>query len=129
MVRFPRAVAALLMLLMIGGRVLTAACEIACSFDAGGPHTGQTEHPCHESSPVPLDPDLLSSRAPHSSCGHDDAEPFVVAAKSILDAHLHAAKVPGSTRVKPQTSDRSQNPLRAHTPRDTSAAPAAPLRI
>ncbi len=139
MVRSSPAVAALLVLLMISGRVLTVACEIACSLDAGRPHSEQVAdrppadagHGCHEAIPAPLaEPDLLWSCAPHSACGHeDDAEPFVVAAKSVLESDLHVAKLPGSTRVEPLTSDRSQNRLREHAPRGGSAPPAAPLRI
>lgn len=137
MVRLSAAVAALLVLLMISGRMLTAACEIACSFDAGSPHSEQAESPtpnahgCHESLPEGLEnSDLLASRTPHSSCGHeDDAEPFVMAARSILDAQLHPAKLPNSTSVERLTSDRSESRLPVRTPRDASAAPAVPLRI
>lgn len=138
MARSSPALAALLVLLMIGGRVLTTACEIACAFDAGSAHTAQADRPttagghgCHEPTPAPLvNHNLLWSHAPHSACGHQDAaEPFVLAVKLVLKADLHVAKLTGSTRVEPLTSNRQQARLQVYSPPDTSAAPVAPLRI
>jgi hypothetical protein len=126
------------MLIMTSGRLLTAACEIACLDASAVPRTIQSEAPttaahfgCHESASAPgEDADRLSPRGTHTTCGHPEAaEPFLVASKSVADFGVQSASPARSGRTGPVASARAKQRLQERTPPGVSSARVDPLRI
>ena len=128
-----RLISALLVLAMIGGRAIAAACEIACLSAApvsqNVPLTTakSSGHACHESAPESSAATAHVTARSHDGCHNDTTALFVLTAKPVRDSA--ASTELALSAPQPFVASVAARTLPEPTPPDLQRALVVPLRI